>query len=211
MLEDYLRTSGHKGHSFTCRGSPQACPKLFLRLFFNLLLRLVVVTVPLFFPIHSSRLTSTDFHLFPSPFRFMLFRCSLFSIDNVTSFGQVYRRTSPCIQAGNRLGFVKVECTEENRSSPYKKKGKNEGEKPWALLEGSLSSRRLCTCHPDSIPTFFSRKRTANKNPLWRDISQEMLHRATLTLNKIYAVRESMRLWMYFIHVHTVINLYIFS
>lgn len=124
MLEDYLRTSGHKGHSFTCRGSPQACPKLFLRLFFNLLLRLVVVTVPLFFPIHSSRLTSTDFHLFLSPFRFMLFRCSLFSIDNVTSFGQVYRRTSPCIQAGNRLGFVKVECTGENRSSPYKKKGK---------------------------------------------------------------------------------------
>lgn len=49
MLEDYLRTSGHKGHSFTCRGSPQACPKLFLRLFFSRFLRLVVVNVPLFF------------------------------------------------------------------------------------------------------------------------------------------------------------------
>lgn len=124
MLEDYLRTSGHEGHSFTCRGSPQACPKLFLRLFPRLFLRLVVVAkVPPFFSIHPLRLTSTDFHLFPSPFRFMLFRCSLFSIDNVTFFGQVYRRARPCIQPGNRLGFVKVECTEENRSSPYKKRG----------------------------------------------------------------------------------------
>lgn len=47
-------------------------------------------------------------------------------------------------------------------------KKKKEGAKtePWALLEGSLFCRSLCTCHPDSILAFFSRKRTADKNPL---------------------------------------------
>lgn len=45
------------------------------------------------------------------------------------------------------------------------KKGETKA-KPWALLEGSLPSRSLCTCHLDSIPAFFPGKRTADKNTL---------------------------------------------
>lgn len=64
------------------------------------------------------------------------------------------------IQPGNRLGFVKVKSIGENRSSTYRKKGKNLRTERTAeeasILGGSLSCCRLCARHPDSIPSFFS-------------------------------------------------------
>lgn len=96
----------------------------------------------------------------------MLFRCSLFSIDNVLL--PLAKYIVERVRVSNQeivLVSSKLSAPEKIEVALIKKKG-GEGEKPWALLEGSLSSHRLCTCHPDSIPTFFSRKRTANKNPL---------------------------------------------
>lgn len=104
----------------------------------------------------------------------------------------------------------KLSAPEKIEVALIKKRGKNEREKPWALLEGSLSSRRLCTCHPDSIPTFFSRKRTANKNPLWRDISQETLHRATLTDFKQNLCGTRIFVCGCILYLHTAMSLYVF-
>lgn len=70
----------------------------------------------LFFPIHSFTFNIDELSPVSSLHRDLC--CSFPVVDSVRSFGRVYRETRSCIRPGNRLGFVKVECTGENRSSP---------------------------------------------------------------------------------------------
>jgi len=92
----------------------------------------------------------------------------------------------------NRVSDQEIALVSSKSNTPEKievafiKKGEAKA-KPWALLEGSLSSRSLCTCHPDSIPAFFSRKRTADKNPLWRDIAGNVTSRYTDVKQNLHA------------------------
>lgn len=123
----------------------------------------------------SALLTLTNLLLFPSTSWFMPFPSS---VDNVRSFFSEY------IVERDRAPGQEIALVSTKSNAPGKievaliKKGETKV-KPWALLEGSLSSRSLCTCHPDSIPAFFSRKRTADKNTLWRDIAGNATSRYT--------------------------------
>lgn len=100
---------------YLSRFSPDV-PWLSLRLFFSSFSPILNVTLVLSAPLH---LTLTNFLLFLSPSSIY---AVLFSLDNVRSYGRVYCGMRSCIRPGNRLGFVKVECIGENRSSPYKKR-----------------------------------------------------------------------------------------
>lgn len=88
----------------------------------------------------------------------------------------IFLLLAKCIVERDRVSNQEIALVSSKLSAPRKIevaliKKEETKVKPRALLEGSLFSRRLCTCHPDSIPAFFSRKRTADKNPPFDEIS----------------------------------------
>lgn len=110
------------------------------------------------------------------------------SVDNLTFPSAKYIVvTGPCIQPRNRFGFVKVERTGENRSSPYKKrqtkkKERREGRrKPWAFLEGSLSFPSVAFVLVILIR--FLRSFLGN-GPRIKIAFDEILHRAALNYDR---------------------------
>lgn len=158
MFVDYLRTSGHKTPFFYLSRFSPGMLLLCRRLSFISISPSLNVTLLFHFTFNIDELPL----VFPS--RFDL--CYSFpSVDNIRFFNREY------IVERDYVSDQEIALVSSKSNIPEKievaltKKGEAKA-KPWALLEGSLSSRSLCTCHPDSIPPFFSRKRTADKNPL---------------------------------------------
>ena len=126
MFMDYLRTSGHKTPFFyLSRFSPGML--LFSRRRSSLLQLYFLISECNSSFLSTLCLTLTNFPLFPLPVSIYTILFPPLTMFTSLAKSTIYRETRLYIRPGNRLGFVKVEYTGENRSSPYKK-GRNEGE-----------------------------------------------------------------------------------